>query len=100
MDIHSLGDYNVIPMGATIKTRLVRIGNSQGIRIPRVIVEQTGLQGELELEVRDRQLVVRPTSRPRAGWEDRFREMAQRGVDRPLWPATALTSFDEKEWEW
>jgi antitoxin MazE len=85
-------------MPATIKTRLVRIGNSQGIRIPRVVVEQTGLQGELE--VRDRQLVVRPTSRPRVGWEDRFREMAQRGDDRPLWPETALTSFDQREWEW
>ncbi len=100
MDMRSLGDYNVIPMAATIKTRLVRIGNSQGIRIPRVIVEQTGLQGELELEVRDRQLVVRPTSRPRAGWEDRFREMARRRDDRRLWPETVLSSFDEKEWEW
>jgi antitoxin MazE len=87
-------------MPATIKTRLVRIGNSQGIRIPRVVVEQTGLQGELELVIRDRQLVVRSTSRPRAGWEVRFREMAQRRDDRSLWPKTALTSFDEKEWEW
>lgn len=87
-------------MPASIKTRLVRIGNSQGIRIPRVIVEQTGLHGELELEGRDRQLVVRPMSRSRAGWEDRFREMARRRDDRPLWPETALTSFDEKEWEW
>jgi antitoxin MazE len=98
--MRTLRDYNVIPMPVTIKTRLVRIGNSRGIRIPRVVVEQTGLQGELELEVRDRQLVVRPASRPRADWEDRFREMAQRGDDRPLWPETALTSFDEKEWEW
>jgi antitoxin MazE len=87
-------------MSTTIKTRLIRIGNSRGIRIPRVVVEQTGLQGELELEVRERQLVVRPTSRPRSGWEIRFREMAQRGNDRPLWPETSLTSFDEKEWEW
>ena len=84
----------------TIKTRLIRIGNSQGIRIPRVVVEQSGLQGELELEVRDRQLVLRAASHPRAGWEDRFREMARRRDDRPLWPETALTSFDEIEWEW
>ena len=87
-------------MAATIKTRLIRIGNSQGIRIPRVVVEQTGLQGELELEVRRRQLVVRAASRPREGWEDQFRQMADRGDDRPLWPEGALTSFDEKEWEW
>lgn len=86
-------------MAVIVKTKLVRIGNSQGIRIPRVVVEQTGLEGELELEVRDRQLVVRPKSR-RAGWEDRFREMARRRDDRPLWPEAALTSFDKKEWEW
>jgi len=86
-------------MAVIVKTKLVRIGNSQGIRIPRVVVEQTGLEGELELEVRDRQLVVRPKSR-RAGWEDRFREMARRRDDRPLWPEAALTSFDEKEWDW
>jgi antitoxin MazE len=86
-------------MAVIVKTKLVRIGNSRGIRIPRVVVEQTGLEGELELEVRDRQLVIRPKSR-RAGWEDRFREMARRRDDRPLWPEAALTSFDEKEWEW
>jgi antitoxin MazE len=83
-----------------IKTRLIRIGNSQGIRIPRAVVEQTGLQGELELEVRRRQLLVRPASHPREGWEDQFRRMADRGDDRALWPEAALTSFDEKEWEW
>lgn len=83
-----------------VKTRLVRIGNSQGIRIPRAVVEQAGLQGELELEVRRKQLVVRQASRPRDGWEDRFRAMAERRDDRPIWPDTALTTFDEKEWEW
>jgi antitoxin MazE len=87
-------------MRAAVKTKLVRIGNSQGIRIPRVVIEQVGLQGELELEVRRRQLVVRPTSKPRQGWETRFREMARRGDDKPLWPDVALSSFDEKEWEW
>lgn len=87
-------------MSPTIKTRLVRIGNSQGIWIPRVAVEQAGLRGELELEVRRKQLVVRPDSRPRKGWDDRFRELAERGDDRPPWQEAALTSFDEKEWEW
>lgn len=87
-------------MTAIIKTRLVRIGNSQGIRIPRVVVEQAALQGELELEVRRKQLIVRTASQPRQGWEDRFREMARRGDDRHLWPEAALTSFDEKDWEW
>ncbi len=101
---HAGRDYIVLPeaeiMSAVIKTKLVKIGNSQGIRIPRVIVKQAGLQGELELEVRRKQLVVRPAYQPRQGWEARFREMSERGDDRLLWPDTTLTSFDEKEWEW
>lgn len=87
-------------MGAVAKTKLVKIGNSQGIRIPRVVVEQAGLRGELELEVRRKQLVVRSAHEPRRGWEDRFQEMSERGDDRPLWPDTPLTPFDEKEWDW
>ncbi|HEY3203817.1 MAG TPA: AbrB/MazE/SpoVT family DNA-binding domain-containing protein [Thermoanaerobaculia bacterium] len=88
-------------MSAVVKTKLVRIGNSRGIRLPRVVVEQAGLTGELELEVRRRQLVVRSRHRPREGWEERFRDMAARGDDRMLWPQSPpLSSFDETDWEW
>ncbi len=87
-------------MSTAIKTKLVRIGNSQGIRIPRVVVEQASLHGAIELEVRRKHLVVRPTRRPRDGWEERFQAMAREGDDRPLWPAASLSSFDEEEWEW
>lgn len=87
-------------MSGVVKSKLVKIGNSQGIRIPRAVVEQAGLEGELEIEVGRRQIVVRASHQPRQGWEDRFSEMSQRGDDRPLWPATAVSSFDEKDWEW
>lgn len=89
-------------MSAVVKARLVRIGNSRGIRLPKVLVEQAGLTGELELEVRRRQLVVRSSRRqPRDGWEEGFREMARRGDDRMLWPESPQpSSFDEEEWEW
>jgi antitoxin MazE len=87
-------------MSAVIKTKLVRIGNSRGIRVPRVLVEQAGLEGELELEVRHKRLIVRSAATPRQGWEERFREMSRRGHDRLLWPEAPPTSFDEKEWKW
>jgi antitoxin MazE len=87
-------------MTVVLKTKLVRIGNSRGIRVPRVIVGQAGLTEELELEVRRRQLVVRPSGRPRRGWEDRFREMRERRDGAPILPDVPLSSFDENEWEW
>ncbi len=91
-------------MVATVRARLVRIGNSQGIRIPKVLLDQVGLGGEVELEAQDRQLVVRPvlpTGRPRDGWDEQFRAMADRGDDRLIeGDALGLSQFDAHEWEW
>jgi antitoxin MazE len=91
-------------MGATIRTRLVQIGNSQGVRIPKVLLDQVGLGGEVELEAQDRQLVVRPVSpvgRARDGWEEQFRAMAGRGDDRMLdEDGSGSSRFDADEWEW
>jgi antitoxin MazE len=84
-----------------MKTRIVRIGNSQGIRIPKPLLEQTGLQGEVEILVENNSLVIRPIRRPREGWAEAFQEMAQRGEDKLLdSDMPSLTSWDEEEWEW
>jgi antitoxin MazE len=89
---------------AVLKTRLIKIGNSQGIRIPKPILEQIGATDELELEVQDDELIVRSLKAPREGWAERFHEMAEmaeRGDDvlldgEPL----VLTEWEETEWEW
>ena len=47
-----------------MKTRLVRVGNSQGVRIPKPLIEQAGLQGELEIEVKNQTVVIRSTRKP------------------------------------
>jgi len=84
-----------------MKASIVRIGNSQGIRIPKVVLEQTHLSGEVELEVRDRQIIIRSAKKPRQGWAQKFRAMAERGDDKLL-DAEAInqTSWDKEEWEW
>ena len=50
-----------------MKTRIIRIGNSQGICIPKPLLEQTGLRGEVEITARDDSLIIRPARRPREG---------------------------------
>lgn len=84
-----------------MKTRIIRVGNSQGIRIPKLMLEQTGLHGEVEISVRNHALVITPAKKPRAGWEAAFQAMAQRGDD-VLLDADALisTTWDKEEWEW
>jgi antitoxin MazE len=84
-----------------MKTRIVPIGNSQGIRIPKPLLEQTGLSGEVEIKARDGTLVIRPAKRPRAGWATAFQKMAERGDDAlPDDEPPSLSSWDEGEWEW
>ena len=68
-----------------MKTRIVKIGNSQGIRIPKVLLEHSRIgNDEVELEVEDNRIVIRPLSRPRKGWDEAFRSMAEHGDDRLL----------------
>jgi antitoxin MazE len=84
-----------------MKGRIVRIGNSQGIRIPKPLLEQTGLRGEVEISAHDDSLIIRPVAKPRAGWAAAFQEMANRGDDTLLdGDAPILTAWDETEWEW
>lgn len=88
-------------MSTVIKTRMVKIGNSQGVRIPKVVVEQLGLASEIELEVQDGQLVIRPARQARLGWDEQFRQMAERGDDQLLDAGTpSFSTWDEEEWAW
>jgi antitoxin MazE len=84
-----------------MKAHLVRIGNSQGIRIPKPLLEQTGLQDEVEIEVEDQRLVIRAVNNPRAGWDEAFAAMARQGDDGLLdGDELVPTRWDEEEWEW
>jgi antitoxin MazE len=67
-----------------MKTRLVRIGNTQGVRIPKPLLEQTGLRDEVDIEVEGDHLVIRAVAAPRAGWDEAFQEMARQGDDALL----------------
>jgi antitoxin MazE len=82
-----------------MKARIVRIGNSRGIRIPKPLIEQAGLGEEIELEVRDGEIVIGRAGRPRQGWTEAAQALAGRGEDELLDQPTP-TRFDQEEWEW
>ena len=83
-----------------MRTHIIRIGNSQGVRIPKALLEETGLSGDVEMTVRDGALVISSAAAPRQGWAETFREMARRGDDALLDSDTPLASFDEESWVW
>ena len=81
------------------KTRIVRIGNSRGIRVPKGLLEQAQLPEDVELLAEHGRLVVRAAQGPRAGWAAAAKAMHAEGDDQLL-DAPTRTRFDEKDWQW
>lgn len=82
-----------------MKTRIVRIGNSQGVRLPRPMLEQAGLGEDVVLRVTPGRIVIEAARPPRTGWSAAAKAMRAAGDDQLLDPA-APTRFDREEWEW
>jgi antitoxin MazE len=88
-------------MSSVIKTRIVKIGNSQGIRIPKLFLAQSNLGEEVEVEVQEQQIIIRPAIRARQGWDEQFREMAKQKDDQLIdGELTNLSAWDDQEWQW
>ena len=81
-----------------MKTRIVAIGNSQGIRIPKPLLEQAGLEGDVELRAEQGRIVIAAVRRARTGWAEAAAELHARGEDGLI--ATPAPAFDAEEWEW
>ena len=84
-----------------MRARIVKIGNSQGVRIPKPLLDQTGIVDDVELEVRENQIIIRPVSNPRSGWEEAFSKMSELGDDVLIDSVDNIShSWDEEEWQW
>ena len=82
-----------------MKAKLVRIGNSRGVRLPKPIIEQVGLLDEVELVVRDGAVVISAAQPARHGWAEAAAALSARRGDAVLDPYTP-SDFDAHEWEW
>ena len=81
-----------------MKTNIVTIGNSQGVRIPKILLEQSKLTKEVELEVRGESIVILPAKKPREDWVEAIKNA---GVDEDeIIGGAIVNQFDEDEWEW
>ncbi|NEP37702.1 MULTISPECIES: AbrB/MazE/SpoVT family DNA-binding domain-containing protein [unclassified Moorena] len=83
-----------------MKAAIVRIGDSQGIRIPKEIIEKCGLANVVEITVEDGKVIISPVSHSRQGWEERFKEMAENGDDELLIDDRIENYWDEEDWKW
>ena len=84
-----------------MKSRIIKIGNSRGIRIPKLLIEETGLSEEVEIQVEGNRLIIAPADRPRADWATAFRKMALMGDDALIdGDVQVRTAWEKDEWEW
>jgi len=82
-----------------MKTKIVRIGNSRGVRIPKPLLEQAGLEEEVQIRVVESGIIIERAKLPRVGWGLAAELLRDRGEDSPLDEVVA-TDFDESQWKW
>jgi antitoxin MazE len=82
-----------------MKARIVQVGNSRGVRLPKPLLEQAGLGEEVEIHAEPGRIIIESARRPRSGWAEAARTMAEGGDDVLLDEPTP-TEFDEAEWKW
>jgi len=80
-----------------MKSSLIKIGNSKGVRISSNIIKECELEREVEIKVVDKKIIIQAVKEPRADWNKSFQDMHKNSEDVLL--ISNGTTFD-KDWEW
>lgn len=86
-----------------MKTRLIRVGNSQGIVLPKKLLQQYHLSGAVELQPTPEGLLITPAARPaRQGWDAQMQAALAAGPapEGELLEGFSDAAFEETEWQW
>jgi antitoxin MazE len=82
-----------------MKTAIRRIGNSQGVIIPKPVLAQVGLEDEAEMIVgKDCIVLRRPPNKAREGWAKASQKIAAQADDELVWPAFANEGDADLKW--
>jgi antitoxin MazE len=81
-----------------MKAQIIQIGNSQGLRLPKMMLEESGISGEVDLELRDEGILIKRSRKPREGWDAAFRTLAEN--DDELATVEGSNEFDRRQWQW
>lgn len=83
-----------------MKTSIRKMGNSQGVLIPKPFLAQAGLEmGEVDIEVENNAIVIRkPEKKVRAGWAEASKAIAAANDDTLVWPEFGNAGDKELAW--
>ena len=82
-----------------MKAQIIQIGNSQGIRIPKTLLEESQISGEVDLIAVDEGILIKNIAKPRSNWEKLFKELAESDDDAAPSDFRA-GNFESIEWQW
>ncbi len=82
-----------------MRARIVRVGNSRGVRLPKPLLEHAGLPDEVDIHAEPGRIIIESARRARSGWAEAARSMAEHRDDALLDEPTP-TAFDAEEWTW
>jgi antitoxin MazE len=82
-----------------MRTEIIRIGNSRGIRIPKPLIDQCGFGETVQLSIENNRLIIAPDRSPRQGWAEAF-AAAGSATDDELLLSGLENRFDRDEWDW
>ena len=82
-----------------MKSRIARIGNSQGIDLPKALLKKARLGHKVELRAEPGRILISKATKPRAGWAEAAQRMRARDEDGLFDPPTS-PRFDKEEWKW
>ena len=85
--------------GEAMRTTIRRMGNSQGVLIPKPVLAQLGLESEVEMEVENDAIVLRrPKHKAREGWAEASKALAESGDDALV--MGEFSNADDAELAW
>jgi len=68
-----------------MKASVISIGNSKGIRLPKMMLKELEIEGEVDLSIENEKIIIKPLKdKPREGWDKAFALMHKRGDDALL----------------
>ncbi len=82
-----------------MRTKLIRIGNSRGVRIPAALIAEAGLQDDVELTPTNGGIIIAPSPRPREGWAEDAARLAREG-DEFVWEGMKDLPAEIEDWTW
>ncbi|CAH1001429.1 hypothetical protein LEM8419_02332 [Neolewinella maritima] len=67
-----------------MKAKIVRIGNSRGLRIPKKVLQEYSIEDTIEMNLLEEGILLQPVKKVREGWDEAFKKMAAEGDDELL----------------